>query len=252
MPTDPLVPAIQGQAPTSTTHAKSWRKAIAEVVKSVPFIGPPLAIAFNDGSWGLALLLLWMVWTFFFYPLLLPALAAAWINAGVLRDARSTYAEPVRQAFGVKEFADGLAQESNKRLDYVQVIEYDADASQPQTYLLSVTQNQRVVYRIEQAHLYSEDKKCPVPSEVTTRNAKLFTLSFEETAVAEIRNGSHDPRSLTHVQWKAIVDKAGTDVDRLAIRIQPVPALADQRCGKVKVQMRVLFEVYKNLVGGST
>jgi len=248
MPNDLPASAIQDPP---ITNAKSGREVIAEAIKPLPYIGPALAAAIKNGSWGFVLLLVWLVWELFLYPLLLPALAAAWINAGVLRDARSTYAESVRQAFGVKEFADEIAQESNKRLDYVQVIEYDADSSQPQTYLLSVTRNQRVVYRIEHPQLYSEDKKCPVPTEVTSRNVKLFTLSFEETAVAEIRNGSHEPRSLTPAQWKAIIDKAGHEVDRLTIRIEPVPALAAQRCGKVKVRMRVLFEVYKNLVGAS-
>jgi hypothetical protein len=229
--------------------SKPWRESVAEVVKAIPFVGPPLATAIKNGSWGVVLLLLWAVWTFFIYPLLVPALAAGWINHGVLFGARSFYTEPVRQAFGVQEFAEGMAQESNKRLDYVQVIEYDADASQPQTYLLSVMPNQRVVYRVEQAHVYSEDKRCPVPPEVAAWNASLFTMSVEGASLGDIRNGSHETRSLTAVQWKAIVDKAGSDVDRLAIQIQPVQALAAKRCGKIKVQMRILFKVYKDLVG---
>jgi hypothetical protein len=247
MSDDLVMPAGRDAAPAPS---KPWREALADTVKPIWVIGPFLAAAIKQGSTGALLVLLWLVWTLFVYPLLLPALSAGWINAGVLRDARSAYTEPIRQAFGVKEFADGVALESNKRLDYVQVIEYNADARQPQTYLLSVTRNQRVVYRIEQAELYSEDKvRCQVPPELAVRNTKLFTLSVEETQVAEIRNGTHDPRSLTEEHWKAIVGRVGSDVDRLAVRIEPVPKLLNLECAKVKVRMRILFEVYKNLVG---
>lgn len=251
MPSATQQPAAPGAAAEPSVQAKSRREVMADLAKAVPFIGPVMATAIKNGSWGIVLFFLWLAWAFFLYPLLLPALAAGWINAGVLHDARGAYTEPVRQAFGAREFAEGVAQESNKRVDYVQVIEYDADASQPQTYLLSVTANQRVVYRVEQAQVYSEDKRCPLPLEVTSVNAALFSMSVEGALLGDIRNGSHESRNLTPAHWKAIVDKAGSDLDRLAIQIQPVPALAAKRCGKVKVQMRILFKVYKDLVGVS-
>ncbi len=238
---DPPAPAA--------ANPRSWRAVVGEALKPVPFIGPLLAKAVADGAWGALLLLLWTAWAFFVYPLVLPLVASAWINAGVLKDARASYIEPVRQAFGAKEFADGVARESNKRLDYVQAIEYEADASLDKTTLLSVAQGQKVVYRVDQATLFSEDKiKCQVPPELQGQNAKLFTLLVEDVPVADIRNGPLDPRSLTPAQWKAIADKGGA-ADRLMVTLQPVTALAALRCGKVKVQMRILFEVYKDLIG---
>lgn len=240
-----------GGADPAAGNWKGVRAIVAEVLKSVPIVGPWLATALNNGAWIVLLFLLWAVWAFFVYPLLVPLLASVWINAGVLGVTRATYIEPVRQAFGAKEFADGVARESNRRLDYVQAIEYVADASIPNSTILSVEQNQKVIYQVEEAKLVSEDKKCQVPEELNGQNAKLFTLLMEDVAVGDIRNGLSGPHSLTPAQWKAIAEKGG-EPGRVTITVQPVAPLSALRCGKVKIRMRMLFEVYKDLVGAPT
>lgn len=251
MTTDAAALAVaDARAPASpTSTSTSTRAVVEEAVKPIPFIGPILATMIKNRAWGLLLGFLWIVWAFFVYPLALPLIASAWINAGVLSSARPGYIEPVRRAFGAKEFADGVARESNRRLDYVQAIEYEQDASLEKTTFLSVEQNQKVVYRVEQVTFSSEDKlKCPMPAVLNSQNATLYSLLAEDIHVADIRNGTPDAHSLTPAQWKAIADKGGPP-DRLMITVRPVPALANLSCGKLKVHMSILFEVYKDLVG---
>jgi hypothetical protein len=252
MTTDAAAPAVANARSPASPPSKSTRAVAAEFVKPIPIIGALLAKMIEEGAWGLLLGLLWIVWAFFVYPLVLPLIASTWINAGVLSSARPSYIEPVRRAFGAKEFADGVARESNRRLDYVQAIEYDQEASRDKTTYLRVEQNQRVVYRVEEVRFSSEDKvKCPMPAVLNSQNATLYTLLAEDIYVADIRNGTPDAHSLTQTQWKSIADKGGPP-DRLMITVRPVPALANLSCGKLKVHMSILFEVYKDLVGVPT
>ena len=87
-----------------------------------------------------------------------------------------------------------------------------------------------------------------MPPELRGQNAKLYTLLIGDVAVADIRNGTLEAHTLTPPQWKSIIDKGGP-ADHLMVTVQPVAALANLRCDKLKVQMRILFEVYKDLVG---
>jgi len=246
MPNDPAVMPMR-DSPAPAGAGGTLREVVAKALEPIPFLGPLLAKAVLARAWLLLAVLVWMGWTFFLYPLLLPLVASAWINAGVLRQARPSYIEPVRQAFGAREFADTVAQESNRRLDYVQAVDFEGDASLGWNGLLSVVPNQKVIYRIEQASLTSEDKvRCPVPAQLGP-SARLFTVMMEEVTVAEIRNGQMAPHRVTPDQWKAIAAQGGAP-DHVSVTVQPVPALAELRCGKVKLHLRLLFEVYKDLV----
>lgn len=243
-----------GMAKADTSIApkpgSSFLDIAADWVKAIPYVGPLVHGLIKDKKWGALGVALLLGWQFFLYPLLLPVLAAAWINAGVLQEIREPYSEKVRQAFGAQEFANRVARESNKRLDYVQVLEYDVDASQSQIHLLSVAANQKIVYRVEEAKLHSEDKSCEVPKSLgSTPNITLFLLLFEGLEVGQVRNGPHEDHELTAAQWKAIVDKVGENVDRLYVEVKPVPVLSNLRCGKVKIRMKILFKVFKTAVG---
>jgi hypothetical protein len=228
--------------------APDWREAFAESVKGVWIVGPPLAVLIRRGAWQLLGWIAIVVWLLVLYPLLLPILSAWMINAGALRGWHPAYAEQVRAAFRADEFADRLERANNERLDYFQVIEYDADASLEREYTLSVATNQRVAYLVEHADVYTENAhSCPIPSQLTSTGEKLFGLQFEDVEVHSIAYGRRQKRQLlTMEQWKSIASRV--EPGRLTFRVVPVPALAKIRCGQVKVKLRVTFEIFKDLL----
>lgn len=200
----------------------------------------------NRPSWlvGIALLL----WFLVVYPLILPFVSAWLINWGALRGLQDAYATTVRKAFRAEEFAVQLARDSNQRMDYYQVIEFVGNAGDAREYTLSAVANQKLKYRIERASLFSHNDKCPVARSLLKPGALLYSLQVHDREIAKITlNPNNEDAMFTADDWKAVGAK--TMPGRLTFRIVPVPALADLSCEDVKVDFRITFEVYKDLVG---
>lgn len=228
---------------------KDNRELLADAVGGVPVFGKLLARMVTQRRWMPILVIAGLFWLFVVYPLMVPWLAAMYLNAGVLGSWHQTYAEGVRTAFRVEELADRVAREGNQRLDYFQVVEVTGrSANQPYSYSFSVAPDQRIRIRKEEAALHSLDPvACPVPRDLLRREAPLFTLRAQDLQLMVLNNGSL-PQSveITSAQWDAL--RPRLDAGRLAIHIAPVKELAALECEALKADIRLTVEVFKDLV----
>jgi hypothetical protein len=235
--------------PEPADRDKDNRELLADALGGVPVIGKLLARMVAQRRWTPILIIAGLFWLFVAYPLIVPWLAAAYLNAGVLGRWHQPYAEDVRTAFRVKELAGQVAREGNQRLDYFQVVEVAGrSANQPYSYSFSVTPGQRIRIRKEEVMLHSLDPSgCPVPRELLRREAQLFTLRAQDLELMKLNNGAQ-PQSveITAAQWDAL--RPRLDAGRLVIRIEPVEPLAALDCAALKTDIRLTVEVFKDLV----
>ena len=228
----------------------------AKTAENVPFFGKLLALAIQQKRWtGLAVFGL-LLWTLLIYPLLLPILSAWIINTGILRGSQESYAREVRKAFNADEFASEMASKSNKLLDYFQVIEFVGPANETRDYTLSASTNQKIKIRAERATLFSEDSEsCALPAELLKVGPagagrvgpKIFSIRIGQQEVGAIYiNPKGEPITLSSAQWDAIARES--DPGRIEVTLEPVPALANLTCTKAKADVRVTFEVFKDLI----
>ena len=228
---------------------KDNRELLADAVGGVPVFGKLLARMVTQRRWTPILVIAGLFLMFVVYPLMVPWLAAKYLNAGFLGGWHQPYAEDVRTAFRVEELADRVAREGNQRLDYFQVVEVTGrSANQPYSYSFSVAPGQRIRIRKEEAALHSLDPvACAVPRELLRREAPLFTLQAQDLELMVLNNGSL-PQSveITSAQWEAL--RPRLDAGRLAIHIMPVEALAALDCEALKADIRLTVEVFKDLV----
>lgn len=235
-----------GSEANGADPARENRELAAGALEYLPG-GKFIALMVKQRRWGWLIGLALAVWFLFLYPLLLPIISAGLINRGVLMSAHKPYAEAVRQAFRADEFAGQLTRDINQRMDYFQVIEFSGDAGKLREYTLSVVPNQRLRYRIEKATLTSQSESCRVPKHLADEGAKLFTLEIEDQDVASIDNPPKGKTvSLTAAQWERIAPRV--EDGRLNFKVRPVEALAALDCVGVNAQVRIAFEIYKDLV----
>jgi hypothetical protein len=228
---------------------KQNSELLSDALSSVPLFGKVLSRMAQQRRWTPLLILALLFWMFVLYPLLLPWVSSLLINAGVLGGWHQPYAEEVRTAFRVEELAGRVAREGNQRLDYFQVVEVtERSANQPYSYSFSVTPDQRIRIRKEEAALHSLDPTaCPVPLGLLRREAQLFSLRAQNLELMTLNNGSAAQSvEITPAQWDAL--RPRLDAGRLVIRIVPVDQLAQLQCDALKADIRLTVEVFKDLL----
>lgn len=250
------LPAAAGNPPaagTSDTDANrnAWELA-ADLVALLPLVGKPLAVIVRRRQvrWLLIAALLALV--FVVFPLLMPLLAAVYINSGLLGDeGQRWYAEKVVSAFRVRETADLISRRANQRLDYFQVIEFVGNAKETRQYSLSMEPYQKARFVVERATALSPDNNCAVPLRLVRKNAELMTMLLFDHALMPVRNSpTSTSYQLSAKDWDAVKAKMDGS-NRVRIALEPVDALLDQPCNAVQVDLRISIEVFKDTLTSS-
>lgn len=242
-------------ASDSAPKPNKWADLIADLIKPLPYIGKLESFIRRMPVGALAALLAF-AWLFVIYPLLLPGLSAGLINMGLLSSWHEPYARQVRKAFHAEEFATEMATKSNKLIDYFQVVDFFSPVSEPPDYTLSAASNQFIRIRAENATVFSEDdKKCALPRSwnrvgkagAVGAGRKIYTIEIAGQQVGDIRqNPKGEPITLNSTQWEAIT--RNSEPGRITVRLLPVAELADLQCSQVKAEVRLTFEVFKDLI----
>jgi hypothetical protein len=247
------MPPLAGNTPAAGSgdtddNKNAWELA-ADLVGLLPFVGKPLSLIVRrrQGRWLFITALLVLV--FVVLPLLLPLLAAVYINSGMLGDeGQRWYAEKVVSAFRVRETADLISKRSNQRLDYFQVIEFVGNAKETRQYSLSMEPYQKARFVVERATALSPDNNCSVPLRLVRKNAELMTLSLFDHALMPVRNSpTSTSYQLSAKDWDQVKAKMDGS-NRVRIALEPVDALLDQPCNAVQVDLRISIEVFKDML----
>ncbi|MCW5644740.1 MAG: hypothetical protein KIT63_21770 [Rhodoferax sp.] len=255
-PAADAMPAPAGNTPAagsgdSDANKNAWELA-ADLVGLVPVVGKPLSLIVRrrQGRWLLVTAMLVLV--FVVLPLLLPLLAAVYINSGLLGDeGQRWYAEKVVSAFRVREAADQISKRANQRLDYFQVIEFVGNAKETRQYSLSMEPYQKARFVVERATALSTDNNCAVPLRLIRKNAELMTLSLFDRKLMPVRNSpTAASYQLSAKDWDDVKSKMDGS-NRVRIALDPVDELLDQPCNGVQVDLRVSIEVFKDTLASA-
>lgn len=250
--TDALpAPARNNPAPGAAdndAHKNAWELA-ADLVGLLPFVGKPLSLLVRRRNVRWMLIATLLVLVFVVFPLLMPLLAAVYINSGLLGEqGHQWYAEKVVSAFRVREAADLISKRSNQRLDYFQVIEFVGNAKETRQYSLSMEPYQKARFVVERATALSPDNNCAVPLRLVRKNAELMTLSLFDHVLMPVRNSpTSTSYQLSAKDWDQVKAKMDGS-NRVRIALEPVDALLDQPCNAVQVDLRISIEVFKDML----
>jgi hypothetical protein len=231
----------------------TW-KAIWEVLKNIPYIGKLLSALSGIGDANQKLIILAFfgcLFLFVIYPLLIPILAATYINKGFLADMHEPYASKVREAFRVREASEIANRGLYDRLDYVYPLSFIMDTRNTKQYILPINPGQRVIFEVENAALRTKDPAtCPVPDELAGKGADLLDLRLSSVrdALFQISNGdSSETYSLSKDYWIKIKNSNSEQNGRLSLVFAPTKELRT-KCSALEVEVKLMIKVFKDLV----
>lgn len=233
-----------------------WRKLLAESLKGLPLVGPPLAVMVLDARVGASVtqLLLLLAGALLIYPLALVLLVCWLLQSSWFPDSwRQFYAQEVRQAFRVDAAALEMTNRDHQRLDYFQLIEMRKPASPPQGFTLRVKPYQQLFIRPQQVSVVSLDPiKCPLPRSLSGK--ELFVLTAADLELRRLTEGRTDQKaSIDLALWDKL---AARDDDELVIQLDlsdklKSEELAALQCSSVVTNVRLAVEVFKGFVEGA-
>ena len=247
-------PALEPPTPTAQTPSSAaGRKLLAELIKFVPVIGPPLAAAVADAAIGpIALRLLpALLWTLLVYPLAL-VLAVCWLlqSSWFPTTLRQYYVQQVRSGFKVEDAAREISNWDNQHLDYFQVVEMNKSTSDPQTFTLHSEKYQRIIIRPKAVHIQSLDPKaCPLPKGLSNR--PLYSLKAGNIEIGPLTEGQTSGRvEIDHAQWDKLAGQFDGDIPVTLAVLDSLPEKAKDQldCASVVTDVRLAVEVFKDSV----
>jgi hypothetical protein len=223
------------------------REILAEAASGIPIVGKVLAVIIRQKRWRVLGWIAGAVFLFVIYPLVVPIVAAALINMGLLAGLQAPYAESVRKALSVDKAAIDAERENNQRLDYFQMVDALTNANEERTFAISVQPYQRMRFRTSDVQLVTQTKTCAIPPEFLKKGVKIFGLEVGDVQLGDIRNDGTDATfEVTRDQWAHMIPRL--DAGRLKISLLPVDGLRRITCDELKANVRVTIEVFKDLL----